>query len=93
MMKYKRFLTAVMLLVIFLASPELFAQGITKEMTIEKIIELCPKAAEIMFVNGMHCVGCHVAASESLEDGAKSHGLSDEQIAKMIDEMNKLVDK
>ncbi len=64
---------------------------ITKDMTIEKIIEICPEAAEVMFVNGMHCVGCHVAASESLEDGAKAHGISDEQIAKMVEEINKLI--
>jgi len=66
---------------------------ITKEMPIEEIINKIPNAAEIMFSNGLHCVGCHVAASESLEEGAKAHGLSDKQISDMVKEINKLVQK
>ncbi|MBS3163597.1 DUF1858 domain-containing protein [Candidatus Woesearchaeota archaeon] len=66
---------------------------ITKEMSIEDILNKCPDAAEVMFSGGLHCVGCHVAASESLEDGAKAHGLSDKQIADMVKEINKLSNK
>ncbi len=64
---------------------------ITKEMKIQEILDKCPDAAEVMFNYGLHCVGCHVAASESLEDGCKSHGLNDEKIAKMVEEINKLI--
>ncbi|MBU0930064.1 MAG: DUF1858 domain-containing protein [Nanoarchaeota archaeon] len=65
-------------------------EAITKEMTIESIIDKCPDAAEIMFSYGLHCIGCHVAASESLEDGAKAHGLTDKQINEMVKEINKI---
>ena len=66
---------------------------ITKEMSIEEIINRIPNSAEIMFSKGLHCVGCHVAASESLEQGAKAHGLSDKKIADMVKEINKLANK
>lgn len=63
---------------------------ITKDMSIEEIINKHPNSAEIMFNYGLHCVGCHVASSESLEEGAKAHGLNDKQIADMVKEINKL---
>ena len=66
---------------------------ITKNMSIEEIINKIPNAAGIMFNYGLHCVGCHVAASESLEQGAKAHGLSDKQIADLVKEINKLANK
>lgn len=66
---------------------------ITKEMTIGEILDKCPDAAEVMFNYGLHCIGCHVATSESLEDGAKAHGLKDKQIADMIKEINNLIEK
>lgn len=66
---------------------------ITKEMSIEEIINKIPNAAEVMFSKGLHCVGCHVAASESLEQGAKAHGLTDKQIANMVKEINKIANK
>ncbi len=66
---------------------------ITKDMTIEEVLNKCPDAAEIMFNYGLHCIGCHVAASESLEDGAKAHGLKAKQIADMVREINKIANK
>ena len=64
---------------------------ITKGMTLGEIITEYPEAVEIMLKNGLHCVGCHVAAYETLEQGAKAHGMSDKQIEVMLNEMNELV--
>jgi hypothetical protein len=36
----------------------------------------------------MHCIGCAMANEESIEDGAKAHGLKDDDISKMIKEIN-----
>lgn len=66
---------------------------ITKDMLISEIVEKYPGTAEIMFMHGMHCVGCHVAKMESLEDGCKGHGIDDEEIDKMVAEMNALEKK
>jgi len=66
---------------------------ITRDMTIGEIIMKFPGTARVMLKHGLHCVGCHVAASETLEQGAKAHGMDDEQIGKMVKEMNEAARK
>ncbi len=65
---------------------------ITKEMMIGEIAEKYPKTVKVLFNNGLHCIGCHVAGHESLEQGCKAHGLDDATIEKMVKEMNELLD-
>jgi len=38
---------------------------------------------------GLHCVGCPMGRMESLEDGAKSHGMNDKEIEAMVADLNK----
>ncbi len=66
---------------------------ITKQMMIGEVIEQYPDSAMVMMSSGLHCIGCHVAVSESVEQGAKAHGMSDEQIDRMVDEMNRSAEK
>jgi len=66
-------------------------QHITKEMTMGDIIEKYPYASEVMLTYGLHCVGCHVNPYESLENGALGHGMSDDEINSMLQELNDLV--
>ena len=66
---------------------------INKDMRISEVLSKCPSAAEILMNEGVHCVGCHAAQWESLEDGLKSHGKSDEEIKQIIDKINKLVEE
>ena len=61
---------------------------IKKSMTLQDIITEVPESAIIMAKYGLHCIGCHVAAWETLENGAKAHGLSDKTIEKMVREIN-----
>lgn len=63
---------------------------ITKNMAIGEILDKCPKATELMFKIGLHCVGCPVAMQETLEQGAKAHGLTNKQIEGLIKKINKL---
>jgi len=62
---------------------------ITKDMNIGDAIKINPKVAEILIKNGLHCVGCAIANMETIEQGAKAHGLSDKDIKKIIEEINK----
>ena len=64
---------------------------ITKDMTMGEIIEKYPFASEVMLSYGLHCVGCHVNPYESLENGALGHGMSDEEVSSMLQELNDLV--
>jgi hybrid cluster-associated redox disulfide protein len=63
---------------------------ITKENIIMDIIKQKPEAHNIMMEEGLHCIGCGGAAFESLEQGAKAHGLEDKQINDMLTKINDL---
>ena len=64
---------------------------ITKDMTLGEIVMKYPEAAEVMMKHGLHCVGCHMAAWETVEQGAASHGMTKKEIDKMLKEMNEAV--
>ena len=66
---------------------------ISKQMLIGEVLNKYPDCAMVMMNSGLHCVGCHVAVSESIEDGARAHGMSDEQIEKMVEDMNKTAEQ
>lgn len=61
---------------------------ITKTMLLGDIVSKHPEAVDIMIQRGLHCIGCHVAYWETLEQGAKAHGMSDKDINEMLKEMN-----
>ncbi len=62
---------------------------ITKEMSILEIIDKKPEAIEVLFDFGLGCISCAFSQIESLEEGALSHGMSEELINKMVKEINK----
>ncbi len=66
--------------------------AISKEMTIGDAVNSHPETAFVMMKHGLHCVGCHVAAWETIEQGAMGHGMDDKGIKTMVDEMNKAVE-
>lgn len=66
---------------------------ITKDMNIDEILERVPASAKILAEVGLKCVGCPMSSGESLEEGAKSHGFSDEDIDKIVEKINSLGDK
>jgi hybrid cluster-associated redox disulfide protein len=39
---------------------------------------------------GLHCIGCHVATWETLEQGAMAHGMDRKQLENMIKDLNNL---
>ena len=61
---------------------------ITKKTKFSEILENNENAAEILFKAGLHCVGCPMTAQESLEDGCLTHGMSKEDIDKLVDKLN-----
>ena len=66
------------------------SEKITKDMTIGEVVSKFPEAAEVMLKHGMHCVGCHVAGMETIEQGAVSHGMD---LKKLLKDMNEAVEK
>ena len=61
---------------------------ITKDMSMADVLKANPQAGEVMMKYGLHCVGCPMTMMETLEQGAKGHGLSDKDIEKMLEEIN-----
>lgn len=61
---------------------------IHKKMMIGEILAENPKLGEILIENGFGCVGCSMAGMETLEEGAKAHGMTDEDIKVLVETLN-----
>ena len=68
-------------------------QKIDKNMSFSEVLSKYPQSAEVMMSYGLHCIGCQVAAFETIQQGAKAHGMSDKELNKMIDDLNKAAEK
>ena len=67
---------------------------ITKDMLILDIVEKNTDLAEVLTEEyGFHCVGCMAASMETLEQGALVHGMTEDQIDKMVEDLNKKLNK
>ncbi len=66
---------------------------INKTTLINEILNRNPEVAEIMMAYGLHCVGCHFSEFDTVGDGARVHGMPDEEIELMIKDINKIVKK
>lgn len=61
---------------------------ITKDMTFGEILQIKPHAAQILLRYGLHCIGCHVAVSETLEQGVRAHGHDQAVVSRIVEEIN-----
>lgn len=61
---------------------------ITKETKISEALETNEKAAEVLFNAGVGCIGCAFANAETIGQGLSAHGLTEEEINKVVKEMN-----
>ncbi len=46
-----------------------------KEMLIVDLLQLDPNIAGLLMGHGMHCIGCMLAANETIEQACRAHGL------------------
>ena len=49
------------------------------------------KLAETLSKSGLHCLGCSMARSETLEDGVLAHGMSKKDVENLVKELNKVI--
>ncbi|MGL5965520.1 MAG: DUF1858 domain-containing protein [Fusobacteriaceae bacterium] len=59
---------------------------ITKDTIIGAIIDMNPKAVEILMSYGMGCIGCPSSQMETLEQACEIHGLNLEEV---LEKLNK----
>jgi len=66
-------------------------QLITRDTTIGDAVQKYPQSAQVFLEYGLHCVGCQIAYWETLEQGARGHGMLDEEIDMMIRDANAIL--
>ena len=60
------------------------SQKITKDMTFHQVLQMSPDVAKVLGEFNLGCVGCMGAMNETLEQGARAHGLDVEDILKAL---------
>lgn len=63
---------------------------ITKKMILGEIVSKYPNSIEVFIKHGLHCAGCGMAYSETVEEAAQMHGL---KIDKLLKDLNKAATK
>lgn len=63
---------------------------INKNMLFAEVIQNYPDAAVIMMKKGLHCIGCGMAAYETIAQGSLMHGINPD---KLVEELNKKLSK
>ncbi len=64
---------------------------ISRDTPIYDISQFKPKAAEFLIEHyNFYCVGCPLAFFETLEQGARLHGLTDEEIDRLVEKLNEI---
>lgn len=63
---------------------------ITKDMTLSEVVEKYPATIEVFLEHGMGCFGCGIAQFETIEQGAKAHGIN---LKRLMGALNKAVSK
>jgi len=71
--------------------------SIHRQLTIEEILAKFPHKAQRLAQEltnfGLHCVGCHAATWETLEQGMYTHGKSAEEIDELVRRLNALLEE
>jgi hybrid cluster-associated redox disulfide protein len=64
---------------------------VTKSSTLGDVVSLYPEAVPVLAQAGLHCIGCHVSAYESIEDGCKAHGMKGKEINLLVERVNEKI--
>ena len=59
---------------------------LTKEMPIGDVVKNHPETVPVFMQHGLHCIGCAVAAFESIAEGAAAHGID---VEALMSDLNK----
>jgi methionine synthase II (cobalamin-independent) len=65
---------------------------VTKDITIEELVDLVPGSVRYLSVKGIKCIACGEPIWGTLEEAAKEKGFSDQEIAMFVEELNELKD-
>lgn len=57
---------------------------ISKKMTILEVLQIHPRSREVFVKHGMGCIACMGATMETIESGARMHGVDPETVVREI---------
>ena len=63
-------------------------EKINQDMTFGEVMEAFPNSVPIMAEYGLHCIGCHIATTETIKEGAAAHGFDNERLESMLKDLN-----
>ena len=63
------------------------AFAISRTSPIGELVLNHPVAAAVLLEHGFHCIGCGLAAYETLEEGAAAHGFGEAAIDALVQEI------
>ena len=64
---------------------------IVRTMPILEIVTFLPAAKSVLSEYGLHCFHCAGSEFETLEEGCRGHGFSDEEIDELVDDLNDML--
>jgi hybrid cluster-associated redox disulfide protein len=65
--------------------------NVKKDANLADVVFKYPDVAEVLMDYGLHCVGCIASSFDTIEAGAKVHGLSDSEIDEMLERINEVI--
>ncbi len=65
---------------------------VTKDITIEELVDMVPGSVRYLSVKGIKCIACGEPIWGTLEEAAKEKGFNDQEIAMFVHELNELKD-
>lgn len=54
--------------------------AITKDMTVDELVQRFPETAPVLSRHGVACVGCSAAQEDSIQQSAAVHGLDPDRL-------------
>lgn len=65
-------------------------EQVSKNTLIIDVLRTHPQARAIFAAHGMGCIGCMGSEAETIENGARMHGIN---VQTLLDELNMLIEK
>lgn len=65
---------------------------VTRETNIAELVFKYPQVADVLLAFGLHCVGCFASQFDTIGEGAQIHGMPDEEVDEMIEEVNSVIE-
>jgi hybrid cluster-associated redox disulfide protein len=65
----------------------------SRRTPIGELVMSHPAAAAVLLERGFHCIGCQLAAYETIEEGCAAHGMDSTQTDALVEEINEAIEK